>query len=290
MSKRSIDEWAKWEGNSPDFDKTRFDMDGVRVFSGSLLKRRYGETQNKRYSAKEIFDIAGISVASDPALLRSKKEDYFERFYAFFDDPTIIRNLMLQVQSENEWAQFQEFCPLRQRRVISDRRSLTLHTLSMLYNIYKYNQTADDLEDCVTLGDVQNDPSLARIATSNKKTISELLDFAGIKHKWRAELDDVNLKDSALLQRLLVRAEYEGEPVNFNQISSMNAEKFRRTSFEDPQTGLKVKGHALMLYYSAFDYWKAHPEHTFSHVVQELKKGESNISVKEDIVSRSGLR
>ena len=290
LSRRSVQDWSRWEGNSSEFDKLRFDVGGVRVFNGARLRRIYGDQHGRKYSAKDIFDDTGVSVASDPALLRSKKEDYFDRLYSFFDDPVTVRDLLLQVQGEVEWSQFQDFSALRRGEVIHDGRNLTLHTLAILYNIHKYNQTKNDLTEWITLKDAQNEASLAGIATSNKKTLSELLDFAGLSHRWRAELPEVDLNKPSLLKRLLFHAEYDDGPVNIEQIRSMNSTEFRRITFDDPETGLRVKGHALMLYYSAYDYWQANPEYPLSHVVQNLKKGKSNARVKAEIISRAGLR
>ena len=89
-----------------------------------------GRTRNqgKKFNAKQIFDEAGLAVASDPALLKRRLEDHFDRVYGVLEDPDEVRDLLLQVRSEDEWKTPQVFSDLRKERVnINGQRNMVAY-------------------------------------------------------------------------------------------------------------------------------------------------------------------
>lgn len=290
LTKWSEEEWKRWEGKSSDFEQTWFDLDGYRNFTGGALRRYYEGLHGGRYSAKDIFSEAGIEVGSDPAMLRKRLEDRFERLCGLLDDPQAVRDLFLQVQSGREWNRPQQFTHLRKERIsIDGGRSITLHTLLHRFGIYKHNARQERVEDYVGY-DAQTTAEEAGLFRSNKTELEELLDFAGIQPRFIPEASDVDLHDPALLRRMLSHGIYEGRNLTVSDLNSTPSWRLRKATFTDPNTGLKLSGQSLMLYYSALYYIRKHPGVGLEEATNKLHKGKSNQAVMDEIVQKAGLK
>lgn len=293
LTKRTEEEWKRWEGNSSDFNQTWFDLVGYRNFNGASLLRHYEEAKGRRISAKDLFTEAKVEVGSDPTLLHKRIENRFERLYGILDDPVAVRDLFLQLKSEEEWKQPQQFTNLRRERVaISVDRSITIHTLLHLFSAYKYNAQQDSVESYICFEAMkQNHPKHNGLFKSNKTELSELLDFAGLEHKFIPTLgdDDIDLHDPALLKRMLFHAKYENRVLSVDELNSMPFNKLRKATFTDPSTGLELKGQSLMIFYSALYYVKEHPEMGLEEA-NKLNKGKSNQAVMNEILEKAGLK
>ncbi|HLC86694.1 MAG TPA: hypothetical protein VJH65_00240 [Candidatus Nanoarchaeia archaeon] len=289
LAKRTEEEWKRWEGNSKDFESTLFDLEGYRNFTGEALRRIYEERQRKKYLVRDIFSDANIEVGSDPEILRKRIEDRFERLYGILEDPVAVRNLFLQIKSEEEWAKPQQYFPLRKQKVaISDNRSITLHTLCYLFSIYKYNLQQESVDSYIGFDDVIHDSRFNGVVQSNRAALGEILDFAGIEYKFIPDLSDgINLHDPAFLRKILFHATYEDGELLPAGLKKLSAAKFRKVRLCDPTTGFNLTGHSLMLFYSAFHYVKEHPEVGLEEAANTLKKGKSNQAVMDEILAKA---
>jgi hypothetical protein len=287
LSGMSEEEWSRWEGKAEDFYRMRFDLDEYRVFTGSALRRAYENDRVKRFSAKQIFDEAGLAVASDPSMLKKRLEDRFDRYYGVLEDPDEVRNLLLQVRSEDEWRTPQVFSQLRKEKIAIDkRRNITVHSLLHLYSIHKYNSQQDDVRSRIFFNEALKSDLMIQ---SNKEALGELLDFAGLEYKFVPNVWDVDLHDSSFLRRFLYNGTLDDERLSAKQLTSMPSWKLRKAIFTDLSTGLELKGHSLMLYYSALHYVKEHPEVGLETATNELKLGKSNQAVWNEILDKAGF-
>jgi hypothetical protein len=289
LTKRKEDEWKRWEGNSSDFEHTWFDLEGYRNFTGGALRRHYEGLRGSKYSAKDIFSEADIEVGSDPTMLRKRMEDRFERLYGVLEDPQAVRDLFFQVQSEEEWNQPQKFTELRGKKVrVNGNRTMTLHGLLHLFSAYKHNAQQDSVDSYVGY-DAQSDPQYKGLFKSNKTELGELLEFAGIDARFIPDVSDVDLHDPALLRRMLFHGKTGDGDLTVGDLTSTPSWKLRKAVFTDPSTGLELKGHSLMLYYTALHYVKEHPEVGLEKATNELNKGKSNQAVWNEILQCAGF-
>ena len=281
------DEWTKWEGGSADFLGMRFDLDEYRIFTGFSLRRRYEEFQGRKVNTKQIFDDVGLSVASDPDLLRKRLENHLERFYGLFDNPDRVRELLLQVRSEGEWRTPQTFGTLRGERIAIDGgRKVTIHSLLHLYSVHKYNAQQDDVDERIFCQDAQEKSGIIQ---SNKTALGELLDFAGLEYRFVPSVTEVELDDPHLLRRMLLNGTLKGDRVTVRQLNDLPSYKLRGAKFTDPRTGLSLKGHSLMLFYSALPYVKEH-DIGLEEAVNTLHQGKSNQTVMNEILEIAKLK
>ncbi len=287
LARRSEKDWNLWQGKSSDFESTWFDLEGFRNFTGTALIKRYEELRHRKYSAKDIFSEADISVASDPDLLRKRVEDRFERLYGALEDPSSVRQLFLQIQNEEEWRKPQRFTNLRGKRVaINGDRSITVHTLLHLYGMHKYNSAQEDVNNYIGF-DGESQEKFSGVIASNKKELGELLDFAGLEVKFVPNLGEVDLHDPSLLRRMLFHANYEGRDLSPTEISEMPAANFRKVRMHDPSTGIDITGQSLMIFYSALHYVNAHPGVGLNEAANGLNQGKSNQAVKDEILEKA---
>ncbi len=287
LTRRNEEEWQRWEGKGSEFEQTWFDLEGYRNFTGGALRRHYEKLHESRFSAKDIFSEADVSVGSDPAMLRRKINDRFETLYGILEDPQAVRELFLQVQSEEEWNKPQRFTYLRGKRVkIDGDRTINIHSLLHLFSAYKYNAQQDSVESYVGY-DAQGDPQHKGLFRSNKTELGELLDFAGIEAKFIPDVSEVDLHNPTVLRRMLFNGTYDGRTLTVDDLKTTPSWKLRKTLFTDPSTGLELKGHSLMLFYSALHYVKEHPEVGLEEATNTLKKGKSNQAVWNEILERA---
>ncbi|MAF99476.1 MAG: hypothetical protein CMH61_02590 [Nanoarchaeota archaeon] len=287
ISKKSENEWEKWEGLSPEFYRTRFKLPSYRAFSGLILQSAL-EKKGKRHNVKKIFELAGIKPGSDPDLLRKRATNKYERIFGIFDDPSEINSLLLQVHTEEEWKDFHIPGELRKKEVRYAGMSYKLHTLAMLWGVYKINSERAGIEDYVTLTDIQHDEQLKHHATSNQRIFSELLDYAGLEHKWRATLPEVSITNGEYLRHLLSHGTLNGESVGLTDLHGFNSTMFRKAKYCDPDNGFRVTGHSLMLFYSAAPYAVVHGIPIARAAVEE-KQGQSNNAVFSEIKELIGI-
>ena len=290
LTKRTEEEWENWQGGHADFKSTWFDLEGYRNFAGASLRRRYQETRGEDRSVKDLFSEAGIKVGGNPELLRKTLEDRFERFYGVFDDPIAVRDLFLQMNTEEGWAKPQQYSPLRKQKVaINGDRSVTIHTLCHLFSIFKYNAQQESIDSYIDFNAAQDDPRFKGVIQSNRTALGEMLDFAGLEYKFIPTLGDgdIDLYDPAMLRKLLFHGNYEGRDLSASEIKSLKAENFRKVRFSDPITGFAIKGQSLMIYYSALSYVKEHPEVGLDEAANKLNKGKSNQAVMDEILAKA---
>ena len=293
LTKRTEEEWESWQGGYAGFKSTWFDLDGYRNFAGASLRRRYQELRGKDRSVKDIFSEAGIKVGGNQELLRKTLEDRFERFYGVFDDPVAVRDLFLQMNTEEGWAKPQQYSPLRKQKVAIDSdRSVTIHTLCHLFSIFKYNTQQESIDSYIGFNAAQDDPRFNGVIQSNRAALGEMLDFAGLEYKFIPTLvdGDIDLHDPAMLRKLLFHGNYEGKDLSVSEIKSLSAANFRKVKFSDPTTGFTIAGQSLMIYHSALSYVKEHPEVGLDEAANKLNKGKSNQSVMDEILQRAELR
>jgi hypothetical protein len=204
------------------------------------------------------------------------------------------------VCSEKVWKKPQVFANLRKKRVnIEDKEkrgpALSLHTLMQIYCVQKYNheQTLRTGEPSyLTLNDFQHTPDLVKFLRSNVETLKEMLDLAGIYYgkAFIPSITGLDLKDPSVLRRLLLNGSLGGLPFDVNKArKSGKIMEFRKAEFTDPKTGLEVRGHGLMLYFSVQDYLSKHPGVIPSTAVFELKLGRSSLKVMREILQLAGI-
>src|SRR3989344_4793825 len=289
LTKRTEEEWENWQGGHADFKSTWFDLEGYRNFVGASLRRRYQDIRGKDHSVKDMFSEAGIKVGGNPELLRKTLEDRFERFYGVFDDPVAVRDLFLQMNTEEGWAKPQQSSPLRKQKVaINGDRSATIHTLCHLFSIYQYNAQQESIDSYINFNESQSEKHKGLIQ-SNKKALGELLDFAGLEYKFIPDITEVDLHDPTVLRRMLFHATLEGETLPHDELKNAEIQQFRKARFRDPATGVDIAGQSLMIYYSALHYVKEHPEVGLDEAANALHKGKSNLAVMAEILEMAKL-
>ena len=124
---------------------------------------------------------------------------------------------------------------------------------------------------------------------SNREALGELLDFAGLEYKFVPNVWDVDLHDSSFLRRFLYNGTLQGERLSARDLTTTPSWKLRKAVFTDPSTGLELKGHSLMLYYTALHYVKEHPEVGLDEATNDLNKGKSNQKVWDEILGKAGF-
>ncbi|MBI2662294.1 hypothetical protein HYX11_02435 [Candidatus Woesearchaeota archaeon] len=289
LTRRTEEEWENWQGGHADFKSTWFDLDGYKNFAGASLRRHYQKIRGEDRSVKDMFSEAGIKVGGNPELLRKTLEDRFERFYGVFDDPVAVRDLFLQMNTEEGWAKPQQYSPLRKQKVaINGDRSVSIHTLLHLFSIYKYNAEQETIDTYIDFNKAQSEEHKGLIQ-SNKKALGELLDFAGLEYKFIPDITEVDLHDSTVLRRMLFHATLEGETLSHNDLKNAGIQQFRKARFRDPATGVDIAGQSLMIYFSALYYVKEHPEVGLDEAATTLHKGKSNSAVMGEILEKAGL-
>ncbi|GEM_PF-4007761 len=282
LSARGAEEWVSWPGTVEEFISTTFKIPGYRRFSGGMLQGVLEQQQGIKYSVKDVFALAGMEYGTDPAIRHGKLEDRFEKFYGMFTDREVMHHLFLQVQSPEAWATPQYFQGLRTKSVHYHGREITLHTMMLLFGVYENNcQLKKRVEDYVTFADLQKDPALNRY--SNKDTLGRILCYGKLDCKWIPDVTEVELGSPTFLRRLLEQGEYDGKTISYDEMNRMGVSEFRKVALQDHETGFTIKGHALMLFYSALPYQQQFPDKNISEIVQRMKLGKSNASVKESI-------
>jgi len=212
-----------------------------------------------------------------------RTEKHYQRFYGIFSEPWNLRDILLKVQSEDDWAKPQDFSRLRKRVVyIPDKylgRDITLHTLLMLYGAYKFNQERNEPKR-ILLGDFRWYPLEQK--TSGRNGLGELLDMAGIDYKWNKNIEEVPFGQPEYMKYLLTQGEYDGHRIDTDEIMKMRSTEFRKVRFYDSDTGFDITGHSMMLFYSAMAYAREHGI-SLTEAAVNRKMGKSNGTVLKEI-------
>jgi hypothetical protein len=293
LSQNDADGWKKWDGTVDDFGSMRFDILGLKNFTGNLLRRTYEEQTGEKYSLEELFENAHLEVSTDSSLLERKVQAHYNDIYSVFQKPSEVRKSLLSALSEDEWATPQKLEDLRKLKMTLDGREITLHTFLQLYGVHKHNeqtQKSTGNPSYRTLGEMQEDSELSKELHSNYDVLKEILDVAGIRYNFSLpNISNINLTDPSVLKRFLSNGEMCRVPVRTSSLNELNTTLFRKIRFRDPQTNLEVSGHSLMIYYSGHKYSSAHPGVTVNDAISKNKAGKSSKKVMKEIIKRAGL-
>ena len=241
----------------------------------------------------DMFGKAGLEIGTAPELKIEKAREHYERAYPYdLLDPVQLRKLLLQVYSKKEWKKPQELLKLRKKKVRIDGKeridgALSVHTMMQIYCVQKYNQEQElrtGKPSYLTLMDFQSNPSLGSFLHSNIEILKEMLDLAGIDYgkAFAPSITDLDLKDPSVLRRLVLNG-------NVKRLPKTSME-FRKAKFKDPNSGIEINGHTLMLYFSVQDYVNRHPGVSASVAVFDLKLGKSNSSVMKEVYRAARIK
>ena len=205
-----------------------------------------------------------------------------------FENPASIRDSFLEnMKLRGGRAKLFSFEDVRDWKMHVDNIGLvTLHTLLHYYSVYKHNALHEDDPDICfteaqdTLGIIQ----------SNRQSVKELFNLAGLGHSLQPMVSDFDLHDPCFLREFLLSGKYEGSGVSKEELNFAPIQDFRRTLFRENSTGFELRGHSLMLYHSALYYVKGNPDISFKYTVETLKLGKSNKKVRNTILENAGLK
>jgi len=286
LSLRTPQEWTE---NTEEVRSMKFDIPGIRAFSGLALKEAYSTSTGKSVSIEGLFNLSGVPYGNRIAREENFVENYQRQMSEIFENPNQLRESLLEIMSKEEWAKPKPFVEMkiRARPIDLKGRQMDLHTLMCNYSTYEYNKNNPD--DMVSLGQAQDREEYSHIPLSSKEIMDKICAIAGITSRWIPDLGDFDLHDSRLLSRLVSNATYQGIPVSPNRIREMKTD-WRKVDIVDEQTGLKVKLRTLVQNHSAFDTWRKHyPNETLNTVAIERKIGKVNQNTLDDFLRDAGV-
>jgi hypothetical protein len=282
LSVMNAEEWGLWGGSISDFQRMQFELDGYEPLTGFSLLNAYAKSRENT-SIKDMFEEAQIEYNPKKQRKNYSKNQFQERTSHLFGNPNNIRKSLLELMTQEEWNKPKEFQDVRLRRIKLDGREISLHTLMYIYSMHKYNTQQEEIDEKICFSDQEKVS-----APSSREVLDEILNIAGIKNRWIPALEDVDLRDPNFIRRVLLNAEYDGKPISSNEIKNMGTE-WRKVRVKEPEIGFDKALRSLVQYFTAYDDWQEHPEHSLNYVVQKMKRGKANKTALLEVLNFAGL-
>ena len=128
--------------NTEEVRSMKFDIPGIRAFSGLALKEAYSTSTGKSVSIEGLFNLSGVPYGNRIAREENFVENYQRQMSEIFENPNQLRESLLEIMSKEEWAKPKPFVEMkiRARPIDLKGRQMDLHTLMCNYSTYEYNK------------------------------------------------------------------------------------------------------------------------------------------------------